>query len=70
MLNRRKVVQGLGAGVTALAAPSLVRAQELRKIRMGFGEPEVLHWHELNAGVAGRKPLISHSGPRAGQRAH
>src|SRR6478736_4249698 len=37
MLNRRKVVQGLGAGVTALAAPSLVRAQELRKIRMGFG---------------------------------
>src|SRR3954452_10494424 len=37
MLNRRKVVQGLGAGITTLAAPSLVRAQELRKIRMGFG---------------------------------
>src|SRR3954447_7495268 len=37
MLNRRKVAQGIGAGVTALAAPSLVRAQELRKIRMGFG---------------------------------
>src|SRR4029078_13682465 len=37
MLNRRKVVQGLGASVGALAAPALVRAQELRKIRMGFG---------------------------------
>ena len=37
MINRRKVVQGIGAGVGALAAPSLVRAQELRKIRMGFG---------------------------------
>src|SRR4051794_38304753 len=37
MVNRRKVVQGLGAGVAALAAPPLVRAQELRKIRMGFG---------------------------------
>src|SRR3954454_20949574 len=37
MVNRRKVVQGLGAGVAALAAPSLVRAQELRKVRMGFG---------------------------------
>src|SRR5436853_7930717 len=37
MLNRRKVVQGLGAGITTLAAPSLIRAQELRKIRMGFG---------------------------------
>src|SRR3954463_11572463 len=37
MINRRKVVQGLGAGITTLAAPSLVRAQELRKIRMGFG---------------------------------
>ena len=22
-----------------------------------LGEPEVLHWHELNAGVAGRKTL-------------
>ena len=37
MINRRKVVQGLGAGMGALATPSLVRAQELRKIRMGFG---------------------------------
>ena len=37
MVNRRKVVQGLGVGAAALAAPSLVRAQELRKIRMGFG---------------------------------
>ena len=37
MINRRKVVQGIGAGVSALAAPSVVRAQELRKIRMGFG---------------------------------
>ena len=33
-----------------------------------LGEPEVMHWHELNAGVAGRKPLASHAGPRAGQR--
>jgi NitT/TauT family transport system substrate-binding protein len=37
MMNRRKVVQGIGAGAAVLASPSLVRAQELRKIRMGFG---------------------------------
>src|SRR3954469_13117679 len=35
-----------------------------------LGEPEVLHWHELNAGVAGRKPLPALAGARAGQRAH
>ena len=35
-----------------------------------LGEPEVMHWHELNAGVAGRKPLplATHAGPRSGQR--
>ncbi|AMN45265.1 ABC transporter substrate-binding protein [Rhodoplanes sp. Z2-YC6860] len=37
MINRRKVVQGMGAGVGLFAMPSIVRAQELRKIRMGFG---------------------------------
>lgn len=37
MINRREVVQGIGAGVGVLAAPQIVRAQELRKIRMGFG---------------------------------
>jgi NitT/TauT family transport system substrate-binding protein len=37
MINRRKAVQVIGATGLALATPSLVRAQELRKIRMGFG---------------------------------
>ena len=38
MINRRKVVQGIGvAGVASIAAPRVLRAQELRKIRMGFG---------------------------------
>ena len=37
MITRRKVVQGIGAAGTAIAAPDIVRAQELRKIRMGFG---------------------------------
>lgn len=37
MINRRKVVQGIGAGAGVFAMPSIVRAQELRKIRMGFG---------------------------------
>ena len=23
-----------------------------------LGEPEVMHWHELNAGFAGRKPIV------------
>lgn len=23
-----------------------------------LGEPQVMHWHELNAGVAGRKPIV------------
>ena len=35
-----------------------------------LGEPEVLHWHELNAGVAGRQPLAAHAGPRTGRRLH
>ncbi len=26
-----------------------------------LGEPEVSHWHELNAGVAGRQPLTAHA---------
>jgi hypothetical protein len=34
-----------------------------------LGEPQVMHWHELNAGVAGRKPIVggtlAHSGPRS-----
>ena len=38
MITRRKFVQGIGAaGLASLATPGLVRAQELRKIRMGFG---------------------------------
>ena len=38
MITRRKVVQGIGAtGAASLAAPSLGRTQELRKIKMGFG---------------------------------
>jgi len=35
-----------------------------------LGEPEVLHWHELNAGVAGRQPLTASSGPRPMHRLH
>jgi len=37
MISRRKILKGAGAMTAALAAPSLVRAQELRKVRMGFG---------------------------------
>ena len=35
-----------------------------------LGEPQVMHWHELDAGFAGRQPLaaLSGPGPRAGQR--
>lgn len=33
-----------------------------------LGEPEVLHWHELNAGVAGRQPLTAFAGPRPTHR--
>jgi len=29
-----------------------------------LGEPEVMHWHERDAGVAGRQPLTAHAGPR------
>jgi hypothetical protein len=35
-----------------------------------LGEPEVLHWHELNAGVAGRKTLASLAGSGAGKGPH
>ena len=37
MINRRTIVKGIAATGLVLAAPSLVRAQELRKIRMAFG---------------------------------
>ena len=38
MITRRQFVQGISAaGVVTLAGPGIVRAQELRKIRMGFG---------------------------------
>jgi hypothetical protein len=34
-----------------------------------LGEPEVMHWHELNAGVAGRQPLTAQAaGPRSSHR--
>ena len=34
-----------------------------------LGEPQVMHWHELDAGVAGRKPLNPQQPPaRVGQR--
>jgi len=35
-----------------------------------LGEPEVMHWHELNAGAAGRKPLAPLAGSGAGRRPH
>jgi NitT/TauT family transport system substrate-binding protein len=37
MINRRKVVQAIGAAGVMLAMPHVARAQELRKIRMAFG---------------------------------
>jgi hypothetical protein len=35
-----------------------------------LGEPEVSHWHELNAGVAGRQPLPALVGARSSHRLH
>lgn len=35
-----------------------------------LGEPQVMHWHELNAGVAGRKPLNASSNVRSAPRPH
>ncbi len=38
MISRRKIVKGMGAaGVLSLAAPGILKAQQLRKVRMGFG---------------------------------
>ena len=37
MITRRRAVQAIGAAGAAVAAPGIVGAQELRKIRMGFG---------------------------------
>ncbi len=31
-----------------------------------LGEPEVMHWHELDAGFAGRQPLTEHARSAAG----
>ena len=33
-----------------------------------LGEPEVAYWHELNAGIIGRQPLIAEVGPKSGKR--
>ena len=33
-----------------------------------LGEPQVMHWHELSAGVAGRKPLSGAAAVRFGGR--
>lgn len=42
MLNRREVVQGIGAVAAAsIAAPAVAPAQNLRKLRMGFGVKSV-----------------------------
>lgn len=41
MITRRQAVTGVGATAIALAAPRVVRAQELRKLRMGFGVKSV-----------------------------
>lgn len=41
MITRRAVVKGIGAGVAGLAAPRLALAQDLRKVRMGFGVKSV-----------------------------
>jgi len=34
-----------------------------------LGEPQVMHWHELNAGVAGRKPISGMVNARTAPRA-
>ena len=51
--------------------PSLMDGREVY-LCWRLGEPEVMHWHELNAGVAGRKPLTPYVAPRvgAGPRSH
>lgn len=41
MLTRREFTKAVGAGAALLAAPRVLRAQELRKIRMGFGVKSV-----------------------------
>jgi NitT/TauT family transport system substrate-binding protein len=41
MITRRTVAKGIGAYATALVAAPVVHAQELRKIRMGFGVKSV-----------------------------
>ena len=33
-----------------------------------LGEPEVLYWHDLDAGFAGRQPLVAGTVPGAGER--
>jgi len=35
-----------------------------------LGEPEILYWHEQDAGFAGRQPLTTRAIPRAGQHSH
>jgi hypothetical protein len=47
--------------------PSIMEGREIY-LCWRLGEPQVLHWHELNAGVAGRQPLTAHSGPRSSHR--
>src|SRR5437868_1413759 len=41
MITRREIMKRMGAAGAVMAAPSVVRAQELRKLRMGFGVKSV-----------------------------
>ncbi|HWB01353.1 MAG TPA: DUF2203 domain-containing protein, partial [Pirellulales bacterium] len=34
-----------------------------------LGEPEILYWHDLDAGFSGRQPLVAESGAGKGPQA-
>ena len=59
MIHRRKVIQGIGATGLALAMPSIVPAQELRKIRMGFGIKSVNPIVRATSSLASARPPSS-----------
>jgi hypothetical protein len=72
MINRRKVVKGIGATGVAVAMPSWLRAQELRKIRMGFGiksvNPIVINILISSSSATPKKKAELHAGRARHQR--
>ena len=64
-VERRRGAEGLREGLV-----DFIGRHEGRDVYLCWklGEERITHWHELNAGFAGRKPVLAAEGTREGER--